>query len=323
MSVAESAGGPTVSVDMGGTVVKLSLVDEGRVVDARSLPAASSEGLGVQMPALVDAVRALCRDNAIDVSACRGIGLSMPGLIDSTEARVLSINEKYEDAPDFDFRAWASEAIGLPLKLENDAHAALLGEWRHGAGRGVDDVVMVTLGTGYGTSVVIGGRLLRGRHHQAGVLGGHLTIRAEGRPCNCGSVGCIEAETSTWALPGIIRSHPSYPFSGLSDADVLDYRALFRAAADGDELAMHLRDRSLRLWSLSLVNLVHAYDPERIVMGGGIMNAADLILPVVREYVYEHAWTPWGDVEIVPAQHGDHAALLGMHVAFNEELSVV
>ena len=146
---------------------------------------------------------------------------------------------------------------------------------------------------------MIGGRLLRGAHHQAGVLGGHLVADAFGRPCSCGGVGCVEAEASTWALPQIARSWPGFAGSALAARAELDFAALFACADEGDGVAAAIRDRCLRVWSAGAVSMVHAWDPELLVVGGGVMRRAQAVLPAIEAHVHAHAWTPWGKVRVL------------------------
>ena len=103
-------------------------------------------------------------------------------------------------------------------------------------------MVLLAIGTGIGCSVILGGRPLRGRGHQAGLLGGHVIVQVGGRPCTCPARGCAEAEASTWALPAIAREDPAFPSSALATETVIDYRAVFRHADDGDDLAVRLRN---------------------------------------------------------------------------------
>jgi glucokinase len=185
---------------------------------------------------------------------------------------------------------------------------ALVGEWKHGAGRGSDNVVMLTLGTGLGTSAVIEGQLLRGKHGQAGVLGGHTTVRYGGRECSCGNIGCAEAEASTAFLAQVAVTLPGWESSSLRKLATLDYAAVFEHA--GDACARKLRDHSVQVWATLAVNLIHAYDPEVVIVGGGIMASADVVLPAVSDYVRRHAHTPWGKVRVVASELGDTAALV-------------
>jgi glucokinase len=154
-------------------------------------------------------------------------------------------------------------------------------------------------------------RLLRGKHYQAGCLGGHLLANWNGHRCNCGAVGYAEAEASTWALPTLARGWPGFTNSALVNEELLDFAALFRAADSGDRVANEILCRSIRIWSAATVSLIHANDRELIVFGGGVMNRGDAILPKIQAYVDEHAWTPWGRVKLVRSALGPDAALYG------------
>lgn len=297
--------------DMGGTRIKLGIVRDGTVLTDDAIAAHSDKGLQPRLGAIEQALRALCERQEVDVWACDGIGISFPSLIDVHTGRILAAYGKYNDGPQVDLRAWAKQSLGLPLAIENDARMALIGEWRHGAGRGSDSVAMITLGTGLGTSVVIEGKVLRGKHGQAGCLGGHMTVRYGGRPCNCGNVGCAEAEASTAFLQHVAREQAGFADSPLSREPVLDYAAVVRHVQGGDACAKALLEHSVSVWGALAVNLIHAYDPEIVVIGGGIAaGGGDVILPAIREYVSRYAHTPWGKVKVVASQLGDRAALM-------------
>jgi glucokinase len=236
--------------------------------------------------------------------------MAFASLVDSATGCVLAEYGKFADAPALDLRAWARQELGLPLAIENDTRMALIGEWRAGAGRGVDNLVMMTLGTGLGTGAIIEGHVLRGAHSQAGCLGGHLTVRYGGHVCSCGNLGCAEAEASTAFLAHQAKTRPDFCQSALGREPVLDFAAVFRQAAAGDSCALALRDHSLLVWSSLAVNLIHAYDPEVLILGGGIMGNAEVILTAVREHVRRHAHTPWGKVRVVASELRDQAGLV-------------
>lgn len=307
--------------DMGGTRIKFGIVRAGAVLATEVIPAHSDKGLRPRLPALAQALRDLCAREGIALGDCDGIAISFPSLVDVRTGRILAEYGKYSDGPDVDLRAWAREALGMPLAIENDARMALIGEWRHGAGRGSDDVVMITLGTGLGTSAVVQGHVVRGKHGQAGCLGGHTTVRYGGRPCTCGNVGCAEAEASTAFLAKIAAERADFAPSALSREPVIDYAAVIRHATAGDPCARALLDHSVRVWGSLAVNLVHAYDPEIVVLGGGIMASADVILPAVREYVLRYAHTPWGKVKVVASELGDRAGLIAAEWLVHEQVS--
>lgn len=296
--------------DLGGTRLKIGVVRAGRVWAEVATPAHSQQGLAPQLPALKAAWRRLLDELNLTVGDCAGISVAFPSLVDVASGRVLAEYGKFADAPGLDLRAWARDEIGLPLAIENDARLAMIGEWQAGAGRGCGDLVMMTLGTGLGVGVLMDGRVVRGRHGQAGVLGGHTTVRYDGRPCHCGNVGCAEAEASTAFLDEVAAARPEWGTSSLRQAGVLNYALVFAHAAAGDRCALRLRDHSLRVWSTLAVNLIHTFDPELLILGGGIMASADVILPAIQEYVLRHAHTPWGRVRIVASALGDQAALV-------------
>ncbi len=299
-----------IACDIGSTRIKYGLVRRGCVQDHGTIPSASEEPLARRLPELARTLRALCAKTGTALGDCAGISVSLPTLVDAASGRLLSEFGRFRDMPTLDLRAWAKAEFGLPLALENDARMAAIGEWRHGAGRGCDSLVMLTLGTGLGTGVVIEGRVLRGKHGQAGCLGGHLTLRYDGRACDCGNIGCAEAEASTRCLAALARQRADFAASPLANEPVLDFAAVFRHAAAGDPCAGALRDHSLLVWASLAVSLIHAYDPEVLVLGGGVMGSAGVILPAVREHIRRHVHTPWGEVRIVPSALGDTAALV-------------
>ena len=123
-------------------------------------------------------------------------------------------------------------------------------------------------------------------------------------------MGCAEAEASTAFLGEVAATQPEWDSSPLNQAATLNYALVFKAAATGDPCALKLREHSLLVWSSLAVNLIHAYDPEKLILGGGIMSSADIVLPSIREHVLRFAHTPWGKVSVVPSELGDTAALL-------------
>jgi glucokinase len=307
----QSAGSSVLAVDLGGGHASCALVSAKRVLACETIPLDSQAGLAAALPRLAESLRGLLARMPAGVGPCAGIGFSFCGLVDPRRCRILSTNGKYDDGPGIDLAAWAGDGLGLPLRLENDARTALLGERYAGGGQGFDDIVMITLGTGVGGAAMIDGRLIHGKHFQAGCLGGHFEIDYQGRDCTCGNVGCVDAEASGWSLPLVCAAHPLFAESALASLPHIGFEDLFRLAGGGDACAREVRDRCIRIWSAGAVTLIHAYDPELVIIGGGVMNAASQILPAVREYVGRHAWTPWGKVEIRAAALGNQASLLG------------
>ncbi len=313
MSKPMQSAATILACDIGGTRIKLGLVRGGRVRARDEIAAEAADGLAAALDRIAQRLRSLCRPAGVALRDLGGVGLAFPGIVEPSTERILSTPAgKFDDAQTLDVPQRIERLLGLRTLVCNDANAALAGEWRYGAARGCRSAVMMTLGTGIGTSAIIDGVPLRGQHGQAGCLGGHLQVNLDGRVCPCGNLGCAETEASTWVLPAQARAHPSFCSSELARAKTLDYATVFQAAAEGDALAVVLRDRAIRVWSGALVSLIHAYDPERVVIGGGIMRSGAIILPQLRRYVARHAWTPWGKPKIAAAALGNEAGMLGV-----------
>ena len=302
-------------LDLGGTHATCSLVKGEEVLATEHLHFADSTLFSTVLPEVTASLGHLAAQAPEKPS---GLGIGFCGLVDSRQNRVLSTNGKYEDTPTFDFQAWGQHQLGVPVRLENDARLALRGEMYAGAARGCTDVVMFTLGTGIGGVAAMDGKPLIGVHGQAGVLAGHVQVRAHGRLCSCGGHGCAEAEASGFALPAVCREWPGFAQSALAQAK-LNFKSLFDAAAAGDHVALEIREHCLNVWGMMTVTAVHAFDPQLVVFGGGAMGAADQILPFLQEYVNRETWTPWGKPRLVAAKLGSHAAALGVPTLFTGE----
>jgi glucokinase len=309
------------AIDLGGSHATCAIVQDRTILASEEIAADSAEHLSALLVRVLDAFQRLANRVGISLKGCDGIAIGFPGLVSAHATRVLSTNAKYEDAPGLDLAAWGRQALGLPLRIENDARLALLGEVYAGAAQGFTDVVMMTLGTGIGGVAMIEGKLLRGKHSQAGCLGGHIPVLFSGRTCTCGGIGCAEAEASGWALPLIFEDWPAARASSLAKYPKIGFKELFEEAAVGDPVAVGIRERCLKVWCADAVAMVHAYDPEIIVMGGGVMKSAGTIIPVIESHVQKYAWTPWGKVEVRAAVLGNHAALLGAVPLLSDPLS--
>lgn len=301
----------TIAIDLGGTIIKIGLLNEGQLIDRKEIIAQSASGLKPQLANIESVINQLLDTNQLKIVDVLGIGLSFAGLVDSASNRILSTNQKYDDGPDTDLVGWAREKWNCPLFAMNDARMALLGEWQHGAGQGCTELVAVTLGTGIGSAVLLGGELMIGKHFQAGNLGGHFVVNHAGSLCTCGNIGCVEAEASTWRLPSLLMEHSMFADSSMKSEKHLDFKALLHHAGNSDRVASEVLDHCLSVWSAGIITMIHAFDPEMIIISGGIMKSSAVILPALQEKVNQLAWTPWGKVRLVEAKFPDSAALFG------------
>ena len=308
------------SLDMGGSHIACGVVRDDELLGSASLDSQLARSLESLLPRIAEVLRTLLKDTGVTAKECGGIAIGFPGIVDVRNGRILSTLKKYEDAIHLDLGQWAIEQFGLSLRIENDARMALMGEQYAGAAQGVQDVVMITLGTGIGGAAMMLGKLVRGAHSHAACMGGHLPVNYLGHKCTCGNVGCAEAEASGWSLPRIVRETRGFKKSSLANVARIDFRALFTAARNGDAVANTVRQHCLKVWAANAVALVHAYDPEVVVIGGGVMQSADDILPFVEEHVEKHVWTSWGTPEVCAAALGGNAALLGAVPLLSEDL---
>jgi len=301
-----------IAIDFGGTNIKIGLIKDGAVILKTSIPAYSEGGLIQRLPAVREFILKWLSKNQYSLTDCTGIGIATPGLVDAANHTIISINDKYADAVGFHFQEWSKMMFSLPCILENDARAALIGETTYGVARGETDAILMTFGTGIGTAAIMNGQILRGRHHQAGILGGHLATDIHGETCNCGNHGCLEAQASHWALDRIVRKHPRYEQSTLASIPKINYLTILEAAKSGDSVGADILKSLISHWSAGIVNLIHAYDPDIVILSGGLMKSQADILPLLQKQVYQMAWTPWGNVRFTVAEDPDTSVLLGV-----------
>lgn len=298
--------------DLGGTELRAALVsDEGSLLSFSVVPTHAAEGPAAvikQIELLATAVLTQTPD-LFPV----GIGVGAPGPLDPEAGIVIAppTLAGWYEVPLADI---LSNRFQLPVRLENDANAAALGEWRYGAGRGARSMVFVTVSTGIGGGVIADGRILHGRRGLAAEIG-HMTITNEGERCFCGAIGCFEAVASGTALGrrATIRTRQSdgSTLRKLSaDADVTG-RHVVEAARMGDARALEFLNAEARWLGIGFTNLLHLYSPDILVMGGGISHGFDLLQDAITATVRDRAMPAYRDVPIVPAQLGRHAGLIG------------
>ncbi len=298
-----------IGIDMGGTRIKIGLVSNGEILATSVIQSSAHVSLEERLKDIGEHV-----DQLLQKTQCTptGLGIAFPGIVDTVGNKILSRYVKFPDAQRVNLSQWAQGRWGTPLVLENDARAALLGEWKFGAGKSCDNLVLITLGTGVGTAALINGRLLHGKHFLAGSLGGHMSINLNGDVCNCGNLGCVESEASTWALQKIAARYADFNDSVLAKEAELNFDLVFNAARNGDSTAIAIQDHALRAWSVAIINIIHAYDPERILIGGGIMRSKHLIVPYVQNMIKKDTWINDHVIDLVPAEHVEYAGILGM-----------
>ncbi len=301
-----------IGIDAGGTKLLGGVVDEQLVVHNRVHRTWRGADRAETLEIFVAAVEEI-RVAAPDVAA---VGFGIPSLVD--RERGISVWSNHLPIDDVPFRDLMSERLGLPVFVDNDTNAAILAEHRHGAARGVDDAVMLALGTGIGGGLVIGGRVHHGARGFAGELG-HMTIDLHGDDCpgDCPGRGCFETVVSGRAIGAAARrlagEQPESTLGKLAaEGGEIRGGLVTELAHDGDEHAQAVLASVGRRLGIGIAGLVNALDPGVVVIGGGAVAAGDLLLDPAREQLAERALPPGGEPPpIVPARFGDESGMLG------------
>lgn len=309
----------TVGIDFGGTNVKIGLVNRrGRVAHTAVLTTRRIGTPKVFIPAVSRAIEQLSLAVGIRTSGLRGVGVGAPGLIDVRRGMVHHL---------VNVRGWRHvplarmlrQRLRCPCAVDNDVNLVTLGEWSFGAGRGAQDLVCLTLGTGVGGGLVIGNQLYRGASGSAGEIG-HMVIRPGGQRCACGSRGCFETEVGTAA---IVRGARLAMRRGARILCQLSRRSrggmtpelVCRAAKAGDRAAREVWVRCGHWLGVGIANVANLLNPERIIIGGGVAKAWPLLLPSLKKTFRAHAMdVPARTARIVRGQLGDEAGIVGAAV---------
>ena len=307
--------GYTVGIDIGGTKVLGGVVDETGAIISRARRDTPAEGGVALTQAIADVALELMKDSEIE-----SVGVSVAGFISADRKTILATpNIKDWNGVNLDYEL--TSRIGLPVVIENDANSAAWGEFKFGAGRGKENILMLTVGTGIGGGIVVNSNLLRGSFGIAAEIG-HLRIVPNGLLCGCGAYGCFEQYGSGTALlrhaREAIQAHPDRASKILNRGDGsiegVNGTAITEAARDGDELALSIFETTGDYLGAGIASLAVILDPEAVVIGGGVIDAGDILLNPIRSSVDKYM--PFAGKhphpQIVAAQLGNEAGLVGV-----------
>lgn len=278
----------TIGIDLGGTTMTAGLVNEsyeivGKITWATRLPRPAED----LEKALADLCRAVAKENNVSFDEVSYVGIGTPGIVNFMTGFVgYNTNFNYYDwnlGPDME------KLLGCKVYVENDANAAAFGEYIAGGAKGYRDAVIVTLGTGIGSGIILGGKILRGFNFAAGEIG-HTVIVKDGRACNCGRHGCWERYASARALSedtreAMKKDPDNIMWKIAGDLEHVNAKTAFDAMAAGDALAKQVVDTWLEYVGCGVANVVNSFQPEVICIGGGVSNQGETLLAPVRAYV--------------------------------------
>ena len=292
-----------IAVDIGGTSIKLGIVtEEGDIIARSESVYTESEGGGTVMDAVKDSIRALLDERGESAEDYCGIGVSAAGCINSVSGSVAGNGGNIPGWANTEVCSILREEFGIPVTIANDANCAVLGEFWKGAADGYMNVLAVTLGTGVGGGIITGGRLLEGAHGYAGELG-HFPMHAGDDQCVCGMKGCYERYASTSALVRMALSE---------DPDLRSGRLIFTAAEGGDLHAQSLLDRWIDNVAYGLAGLIHIFDPELVLIGGGVSSQQSLLIEPLKKKVLSLVMPDFADgIEFKSAALGNDAGMIG------------
>ncbi len=301
-----------VGVDIGGTTVKVGICNaEGKLLRTLEGPTGTESGTDVILDNIASYVRRVVDEYNASWDDVAGVGVGIPGFMDfATGVVIMSANfPGFKNVP---VKAILEEKLGKPVKINNDANVAALGEAWSGAGRGLQNVVVYTLGTGVGGGIIIRGQIYEGFSGMAGELG-HVQVvpDMEAIQCGCGQHGCVETVSSA---TGIIRMAKDAVERGdhttLADLTAIAAKDVFDAAKAGDEVALRIVKRAAFYLGKAIAATAVIVNPERFILGGGVAKAGDLLFDSVRE-VFAKYTPERAVVDIVPAELGNDAGVVG------------
>ncbi|TQR43230.1 ROK family glucokinase [Paenibacillus popilliae] len=302
-----------VGVDLGGTAIKVGICNaEGKLLHTFEGPTEVAKGPDTVMDNIEKYVRLIVEQSPYDWSQVAGVGAGVAGFTNVKEGVIiLAPNVGFKDVP---IRSILEERLGKPVKIDNDANVAALGEVWSGAGKGIDHCVCYTLGTGVGGGIIINGRIVQGFSGLAGELG-HMAVipDLEAIQCGCGKMGCLETVSSA---TGIIRMANDAVERGdrtsLSLVESITAKDVFDAAKAGDEVAVRIVSRAAYYLGKAMAAVAVTLNPERFIIGGGVSKAGEFLFEQIRETFMKLTPDPvTRGVSIVPAELGNDAGMIG------------
>lgn len=306
-----------IGIDVGGTNVKIALVDEGKIIYSNRVPTYAKMGYEYTVNNIKQAIKDLMKETNTEAKDIQGIGFDFPGQVDC-KTGVVKLAPNIPGWVNVPIAQMIEEEFNIPTRIDNDVRCAALGELKFGAGRGCENFICITVGTGIGSGIVINGKVVRGASNAAGELG-HIKLQMQGGPiCGCGDTGCLEAFASGPSIVAMaqdyIRGGKSTKFREMAAAEggeITPYMVA-KAAEAGDPVAKRIFEIVGEYIGIGLTSVINLLNPEKVIIGGGVAEAGDLLFDPIRRTIKERAMVVAGEaVEIVPAELGNSAGVIG------------
>ena len=308
-----------IGVDLGGTNLRAAIADTdtGQIFHQRKCPTLAAEGQESVIQRIVELIRDLTQESGVHHYDIKGVGIGVPGTPDLDTGVIKFLPNLPGQWLNVPLQAILEEQVQLPIALLNDVRAITLGEWKFGAGRGADTVVCLAIGTGIGGGVVVNGQFHLGIGGTAGEFGHHV-VEVEGLPCGCGGKGCLELYASGPAIAAmgvkeVMHGHTTR-IGELVDHDLnrIDAGIIVQAAQEGDPIANGILQRAGKYLGIAVGNILGVISPQRVIFGGGVSRAGDLLLTPIVQTVKERVHVvPVNKVDFVLAELGINGGLIG------------
>ncbi len=305
-----------IGVDIGGTNVKIALVDQkGAIVYSNSVPTRAEMGYEYTVKNIKETIYTSMKESDITIDSIGGIGFGLPGQINS-EAGVVRLLPNIPGWVNVPLGQIIEDEFKVKCKIDNDVRVATLGEFTYGAGQGCKNLVCITVGTGVGSGIIVNGQLVRGASMSAGEIG-HMILQAhEGPICGCGNTGCLEAFASGPSIVQLAKEYlsggKSAKFEELANGREITPFMVYEAAMQGDAVAKRIFAIVGEWLGIALTSVVNLLNPEKIIIGGGVSQAGNFLIDPIRQTINERAIKVSADaVEVVTAKLGERAGVIG------------
>lgn len=300
-----------IGIDLGGTKISGALADlDGRTLSHYTLSTKAYEGEQPVLNRVIEVIETVMKESGKGTDEIKAIGIGSPGPLDAKKGIIIT-------TPNLPFKNFRlvdpiREKFGIPTYLDNDANVAAIGENVFGAGKGTQNMVFITVSTGIGGGAIINGKIYRGNTCNALEIG-HTTLEKDGPRCNCGNYGCAEALASGTAIGKKAREAAT----GDEETSLKNYNnvtsyEVFQEAKKGDKVATEILDTALNYLGICVANIITSFDPEMVIIGGGVSKGGDIVFERVEEVVKERCFeTMANSCKIVPAGLGTDAGVIG------------
>ena len=311
-----------VGVDIGGTNVKIALVDfDGKIIYSNTVPTRAEMGYEAGVNNIKQAIKELTSETGADAKTIEAIGFGLPGQIDYKEGIVKNL-PNIPGWVNIPLAKIIEDEFSIPTRLDNDVRCAALGELNFGAGKGCENLICITVGTGIGSGIVLNGKLVRGASNAAGEIG-HIKMDMTGGPlCGCGDYGCFEAYASGPAIVTMAKEYvsggKSAKYKEMATDGIITPYIVAQAALQGDAVSIQIFKQMGKIIGTGLSSVINLLNPEKIIIGGGVADAGEILLDPIRKAIIDRAMPIQANaVQIVPAQLANTAGVIGASLLIN------